>query len=312
MAMTGNDEIISEGRRGTFSRALHNPHLIIGFGIIGGMAFAAAVLPPLLGLDTVAVDPTNRLKAPSAAHLLGTDSFGRDLAARILAGASTSLRLATSATLLAAAIGVAVGILASFFRLLDHVLMRICDGLMAIPALLLALALAATLGPNFSNLLIALVVVFVPGIARLVRAQALALRSETFVEASIAMGAGNLHIMVRHIFPNVLSVLAVQVTFIFADTIVIEAALSFLGAGVPPPAPSWGNILYDGKAAITKAPYMVLFASAAIVVTVIGLTLIGDGFRDLVDPRMGTHPEAGWVSRLSRLVLPRIKEGERE
>ncbi|WP_018236194.1 ABC transporter permease [Ensifer sp. BR816] len=311
MAMTGTNDTIRSTRGGALSRALHNPPLIFGFTIIAGMAFAAAALPHLLGLDPLAVDPLHRLKAPSATHLLGTDNFGRDLAARILAGASTSLRLAASVTILAAAIGVAVGILASFSRLLDHVLMRICDGLMAIPAMLLALALTATFGPKFSNLLIALVIVFVPGIARLVRARALALRTETFVEAAVAMGASNLHIMARHIFPNVLSVLAVQVTFIFAETIVIEAALSFLGAGVPPPAPSWGNILYDGKAAITKAPYMVFFASTAIVITVIGLTMVGDGLRDLVDPRMGVRSEPGMAKRLFRLVLPRTSEGER-
>ncbi|MER9573754.1 ABC transporter permease [Mesorhizobium opportunistum] len=312
MATTRINDTNSGRSRTVAFRAMRNPQLIIGFGMIGGMAFAAAVLPHLLGLDPQAVDPLNRLKAPSLAHFLGTDNFGRDLAARILAGASTSLRLAASVTLLAAAIGVAVGILASFSRLLDHVLMRICDGLMAIPALLLALALTATFGPKFSNLLIALVIVFVPGIARLVRARALALRSETFVEAAVAMGASDLHIMARHIFPNVLSILAVQVTFLFAETIVIEAALSFLGAGVPPPAPSWGNILYDGKAAIAKAPYMVLFASTAMVMTVVGLTLIGDGLRDLVDPRSGPQPEASWSKRLLRLVLPCTKEGERE
>ncbi|WP_018240369.1 ABC transporter permease [Ensifer sp. BR816] len=310
--MTVFTNTIVGGRGGAFSRAMQNPHLIFGFVIIGCIALAAVVLPGLLGLDSLAVDPLNRLKPPSVAHPLGTDNFGRDLAARILAGASTSLSLATAVTLLAASLGVAVGIVASFSRLLDHVIMRICDGLMAIPALLLALALTATFGPNFSNLVIALVIVFVPGIARLVRARALALRSETFVEAAIAVGASNLHIMVRHIFPNVLSVLAVQVTFIFAETIVIEAALSFLGAGVPPPAPSWGNILYDGKAAITKAPYMVLFASTAIVITVTGLTMIGDGLRDLVDPRMGARLQPGMARRLFGLIRPRTSEGEQQ
>ncbi|MER8537380.1 ABC transporter permease [Mesorhizobium sp. M1005] len=310
--MTEINHAVSGQRHSTFSRAIQSPHLIAGFVIIGSMALAAAVLPSLLGLDPLAVDPLNRLKAPSVAHLLGTDNFGRDLAARILAGASTSLLLAASVTVLSAAIGAAIGILASFSDLMDHLLMRICDGLMAIPALLLALALTATFGPNFSNLLIALVIVFVPGIARLVRARALALRSETFVEAAIAMGASNLHLMARHIFPNVLSILAVQVTFIFAETIVIEAALSFLGAGVPPPAPSWGNILYDGKAAITKAPYMVFFASTAIVITVVGLTMIGDGLRDLVDPTMGAQSVPGWSKRFLDLVLPRTREGKRQ
>ncbi|WP_081157702.1 ABC transporter permease [Ensifer aridi] len=309
--MTELTQTILGRRGGAFSRAMQNPHLIVGLIIVGGMALAAVVLPPLMGLDSLAVDPLNRLKPPSVAHPFGTDNFGRDLAARILFGASTSLSLAALVTVLAASLGVAVGILASFSRLLDHVIMRICDGLMAIPALLFALALTATFGPNFSNLVIALVIVFVPGIARLVRARALALRSETFVEAAIAMGGSNLHVMARHIFPNVLSIVAVQVTFIFAETIVIEAALSFLGAGVPPPAASWGNILYDGKAAITKAPYMVLFASTAVVITVVGLTMIGDGLRDLVDPRMSAR-EAGGVRRFFRLVVPRSGKGDHQ
>ncbi|MCW0001568.1 ABC transporter permease [Pararhizobium sp. YC-54] len=296
-------------RPGGVRSILKNRRLLIGVGMIGSIALAAAILPSFLGLDPLAVDPLNRLKAPSPLHLFGTDNLGRDLAARMLAGASTSLHLAAGVTFFSAAIGVAVGILASFSRPLDHILMRVCDGLMAIPALLLALALAATFGPNFSNLLIALTIVFAPGIARLVRGRALALRSETFVEAAVAMGTSNLRIMVRHIFPNVLSVLAVQVTFIFAEAIVSEAALSFLGAGVPPPAPSWGNILYDGKTVIAKAPYMVVFASAAIVVTVIGLTLISDGLRDLVDPRTRAFAVETGRPRF-RFFKRRAKNGE--
>ncbi|MDF2823338.1 MAG: peptide transporter permease, partial [Mycobacterium sp.] len=200
---------------------------------------------------------------------------------------------------LSGALGTLIGVLASVFKILDHILMRICDGLMAIPALLLAVALAAALGPSMPNLIAALTVVATPSVARLVRARALAVMSETFVEASRAQGAGPAHIIIRHVLPNVLSVLAVQVTFIFADAIITEAALSFLGAGVPTPRPSWGNILYDGKGVILQAPIMTVAASAALVITVLALNLLGDGLRDLVDPRAQHNPRGpGALTRL--------------
>jgi peptide/nickel transport system permease protein len=189
--------------------------------------------------------------------------------------------------------------MASTFKILDQILMRICDGLMSIPALLLAVALAAALSPSVPNLIVALTVVATPSVARLVRARALSVMSETFVEASRAQGAGARHVITKHVLPNVLSVLAVQVTFIFADAIITEAALSFLGVGVPTPQPSWGNILYDGKGVILQAPMMVAAASAALVLTVLALNLLGDGLRDLVDPRAsGSSRQRGMFTRL--------------
>jgi peptide/nickel transport system permease protein len=199
---------------------------------------------------------------------------------------------------LSAVLGTIIGVLASAFKLLDHILMRVCDGLMAIPAVLLAVALAAALGPTVPNLILALTIVFTPTVARLVRSRALGVMSETFVEASRAQGAGSGHVIGRHILPNVLSVLAVQTTFIFADSIITEAALSFLGAGIPTPEPSWGNILYDGKSVILQSPMMIIAASVTLIVTVLALNLLGDGLRDLVDPRAGRDGRNGMLSRL--------------
>jgi peptide/nickel transport system permease protein len=280
-------------------RAAGSRSLVVGAVLLTTVMVLAFAVPPLLHLDPLAVNPSARLAHPSAGHLLGTDTFGRDLLARVAAGATSSLVVGGAVAVLSGVLGTLIGVLASVFRLLDHVLMRLCDGLMAIPALLLAVALAAALGPSVPNLIAALTVVATPSVARLVRSRALAVTSETFVEASRAQGAGPVHVIVRHLLPNVLSVLAVQVTFIFADAIITEAALSFLGAGVPSPQPSWGNILYDGKGVILQAPMMTIAASAALVATVLALNLLGDGLRDLVDPRSSrAGRRAGMLTRL--------------
>lgn len=287
-------------RPGLLYRALGTRSLLIGALLLSVIVAIAVIVPLLAELDPYAVSPRHRLRPPSADFWLGTDNFGRSIAARLLGGAQTSLFLGTAVAALSVIFGTVIGITAAFFRVLDNVLMRICDGLMAIPGILLAVALTASFGPNVQNLIIALTIVFTPNVARIVRARALAVKSETFVEASHAMGAGPFYIMRRHILPNTLSVLAVQGTFIFADTIIVEAALSFLGAGVPTPEPSWGNILFDGKSVITRSPWMVIFTSAALVITVIGLNLLGDGLRDLIDQR-GRPPKRD--TRLQRLLF---------
>ena len=280
------------------NRIFANASLLLGGMILFVILAVSLLVPWLMNLDPYAVAAENRLKPPSIEHWLGTDNFGRDITARLLAGATTSLFLAATVAVLSSVIGAIVGILASFFTILDNILMRICDGLMAIPAVMLAVALTASFGPSVKNLILALTVVFTPNVARLVRSRALSVKSEIFVEASQAIGAGSFYIMRRHIFPNTLSVLVVQATFIFADTIITEAALSFLGAGVPTPEPSWGNILYDGKAVIVRAPYMVVFTSLALVLTVVGLNLAGDGLRDLVEQRSRTGTATNVFSRL--------------
>ncbi|KAM9864557.1 hypothetical protein ACIFOC_02299 [Leucobacter aridicollis] len=266
-------------------RMLSNTGFMVGIIIILAIFVISYLLPPIMQLDPYAVNPANRLAPPSAEHLFGTDNFGRDLFTRIISGASTSLLVGFVVALVSGVLGTLIGILAVFSSVLDAILMRICDGLMAIPAILLAVALAAALGPSVTNLIIALAVVYTPGIARLVRARALAVKSETFVTAATMQGGGLLHIMIRHILPNVLSVLVVQATFTFAESVITEAAMSFLGAGVPAPHASWGNILYDGKAVLMQAPQMILITSAFLIITVLALNLVGDGLRDLVDQR---------------------------
>lgn len=294
------------GRDSVWRRMLDNTQLMVGLVIILVIFVISYVLPPILGLDPLAVDPANRLAKPSAEHIFGLDNFGRDLFARIVSGASTSLIVGFTVALVSGVLGVIIGVASVFNRVLDSILMRICDGLMAIPAILLAVALTAALGPSVTNLIIALSIVYTPGLARLVRARALAVMSETFVTASIMQGAGPLHIMWRHILPNTMSVLVVQSTFTFAESVITEAAMSFLGAGVPAPQASWGNILYDGKSVIMQAPQMILLTSAFLIITVLALNMIGDGLRDLVDQRSrALVGKPGIFARLAGVVAPR-------
>ena len=198
--------IQNEKRTSFFSRALRTPGIVIGSVGLLLIVFLAFVLPPFAHLDPFAVDPMSRLQGPSAEHLLGTDTFGRDLLARILSGAQSSLVVGFFVALVSGVLGTIIGVVAAFNSVLDQILMRICDGLMAIPAILLAVALAAALGPSTLNLVIALTVVYTPYLARLVRSRAIAVKSETFVEASLSGGARPAHVMLRHILPNTMSV----------------------------------------------------------------------------------------------------------
>lgn len=263
---------------------LGNRSLMIGAVIITTLALVALIGPFFLTYDPNELDVLNRLKGPSAEHRLGTDNLGRDLLSRIVHGAQISMGVGFSVAVIASFFGLLVGIYASYYKWLDHILMRVADGIMAFPGLLLALALMAALGGRASNVVIAVSIVATPYIARVVRSEALALKEQTFVEATRALGASNTRIIWLHIAPNTLSSLIVQATFVFAEAIIIEAALSFLGAGVPPPAPSWGNILSDGKKFIFNAWWMTAFPGMTIILAIIGLNLFGDGLRDLMDP----------------------------
>ncbi|HLR75785.1 MAG TPA: ABC transporter permease, partial [Virgibacillus sp.] len=232
------------------------------------------------------MDVSNRLQPMSSNYWLGTDEFGRDLLSRIAHGAKVTMGVGLSVALISSFIGMVVGLYASYYRTLDHILMRICDGLMAIPGILLAIALMAALGPSTRNVVIALSIVFIPNIARVIRSAAIVVREQTYIEAMKAQGASSFRIIWGHIMPNTISPLVVQATFVFADAIITEAALSFLGAGVPAPDPSWGNILYDGKLVIFNAWWMTVFPGIMIILAVLGLNLLGDGLRDLIDPHV--------------------------
>ena len=273
-----------EQNRIFLTQVLANRSLMIGFFIIFVLVLIAVFGPLFVPHDPNDMDVVNRLKGPSSEHWLGTDNLGRDLLSRIIYGARISLAVGTSVALISGFFGLIVGVYASYYRWLDHLLMRLSDGIMAFPGLLLALALMAALGGRISNVVIAVSIVATPYIARVVRSEALALKEQTFVEATKALGASNTRIIWLHIAPNTLSSLIVQATFIFAEAIIIEAALSFLGAGVPPPAPSWGNILSDGKTYIYQAWWMTAFPGVTITLAIVGLNLFGDGLRDLLDP----------------------------
>ncbi|WNS77665.1 ABC transporter permease [Bacillus sp. DTU_2020_1000418_1_SI_GHA_SEK_038] len=257
---------------------------VIGCIIIFVALFASLFSPVLTLFDPLEMNPVNRLQPPSKEHWFGTDTFGRDVFSRVIYGVRASMLVGFSVAIISGLIGTIVGLYASYYRTLDHILMRICDGLMAFPSVLLALALVAALGPQLMNVIIALSIVFFPSIARVVRSSAVVIREQTYIEALKSMGARSWRIIWLHIAPNTLSPLIVQITFIFAISLIIESMLSFLGAGIPAPNPSLGNILYDGKNVITKAWWMTVFPGSAIITLVLALNLFGDGLRDILDP----------------------------
>ncbi|WP_088032238.1 ABC transporter permease [Evansella clarkii] len=265
-------------------RFLSNKMAVIGSIILTFLGLTAILAPVLTSFTPYEMVAANRLQPPSAEHWFGTDNFGRDIFSRVLYGSQVSLAVGLSVALATSIIGMVVGLLAAYYRLLDHILMRICDGLMAFPAILLAIAIVAVLGPHPVNVVIALTVVKSPEVARVVRSAALVIKEQTYIEALKAQGASAMRIIFMHITPNTVSPLIIQVTYVFAIAIIIEAALSFLGAGIPAPHPSWGNILYDGKTVIFSAWWMTIFPGICIILAVLGLNLFGDGLRDLLDP----------------------------
>lgn len=275
-----------EERRKNRRRLFGQYGLLVGGGVLAALVLLAIFGPLFTSYAPNEMKITERLLAPGAEHLLGTDEFGRDLWTRIIYGARVSITVGLAVAVLSSALGLVIGLYASFYKVLDHILMRICDGLVAIPGILLAIALMAALGASAGNVVIALTIVFTPNIARIVRASALVVREQTYIEAMRAQGARNSRIIWRHIAPNVLSPLLVQATFVFAEAIISEAALSFLGAGIAPPEPSWGNILQAGKLVIYKAWWMVVFPGTAIILSVLSLNIVGDGLRDYLDPHL--------------------------
>lgn len=282
-----------------FKRLLGNKLLLIGSIIVLTMILLAVVTPYFLKYDAYEMVVEDKLSPPSSEHLFGTDDFGRDLFARSIYGAQVSIYVGVSVALITSVLGLIIGLVSSYYKIMDHILMRISDGLLAIPGILLAISLMAAFGATTNNVIIALSIVFTPQIARIVRSKALSVREELFVEAARSKGASSLRIMFLHIAPNTLSVLIVQATFIFADSIITEAALSFLGAGVPMPDPSWGNILQDGKLVLTSAWWMTVFPGFMIILTVIGLNFFGDGLRDAIDPNVKPKPKKRRVSILN-------------
>lgn len=279
--------ILREQRQIRRERLLANPALIIGLCGFVVIVLLAVLVPALSPVDPNEMAVSQRLQPPGAAGIFGTDEFGRDLFTRVMYGARVSLAVGCSVALLSCLAGTVIGIYASYFKVLDHILMRICDGLIAIPGILLAIALMAALGPSSWNVVLALTVVYTPSVARIVRSSALVTRGLPYVEAARVQGTGSARILWKLILPSVLSPLTVQASFLFAQAIISEASLSFLGAGIPAPAASWGNMLQASKEVLTKAPWTALFPGAAVVLCVLSLNLLGDGLRDYLDPRTG-------------------------
>ena len=263
-----------------------NPNMLIGL-IILLLAVLMAGFAPLIATDEPkALDPVNRLQPPSAEAYFGTDSVGRDVFSRTIFGSRLSLAIGASVTVLTIIAGVVIGIVSGYYKLADNIVMRFMDGLMAFPSFLLAIALVALLGASFQNVVIALSVVETPRVVRIVRGSVLSLRERQYVEGALAVGARPLRILFTHIFPNLVAPLTVQATFVFALAILVEAGLSFLGAGVPPDVPSWGNMMGDANLLKQLAPWMIFFPGLFLSLTVLGANLLGDGLRDTLDPRL--------------------------
>ncbi|RWD50927.1 MAG: ABC transporter permease [Mesorhizobium sp.] len=246
--------------------------------------------PYITNADPLAIDSMLRLKAPSYEHFLGNDMFGRDVLARVLYGGRISLAIGLGTAALAITVGTVVGLVGGTGRLTDTVLMRLMDGIMAIPGILLAIALATIFGSGIFTVIIALAVPEVPVVARLVRSLTLTLREQVFVEAAQSYGAGPARLLFKHILPNALAPIAVQATYICGLAILFEAYLGFVGVGVPPEHPSWGNIVAEGRSVVLVAPHLILYPSVVIAVVVLAINLLGDSLRDMLDPRF-TLPE---------------------
>jgi peptide/nickel transport system permease protein len=263
-----------------------HPTIVAGAVLLALMA-AMAILAPWLGtVDPQALSPIHRLQWPSREHWFGTDMLGRDVYSRTIYGARVSLIVGLSVALLSTGLGLAIGLVTGYHRRTDAVLMRIMDGLMSIPAVLIAIALMALTRASMQNVIFAITVGQVPQVARLVRGVVLGLRELPFVEAAVASGTAPFAILSRHILPNTLPPLFVQGTFTAASAMIVEAILSFLGVGTPPNIPSWGNIMAEGRDFFQIAYYIVLFPGIMLSITVLAMNLFGDGLRDALDPRL--------------------------
>jgi peptide/nickel transport system permease protein len=270
------------------ARRLLRMRLALLGGIIVGIVVFSALLGPLVApYSPTQQDVRNILKAPATSHLLGTDELGRDTLTRILYGAQVSLEVGVLAVGISLLIGVALGLVAGYLRgLTDATIMRVMDGLLALPTLVLALAITAMLGPSLTNAMLAIGITGVPIFARLVRGQVLSVRELDYIQAAHSLGAGDARVMLTHILPNVMAPIVVQTSLAMPTAILAEAGLSFLGLGVQPPTPSWGAMLNTAKGYLQQDAWLAVAAGTAIFVTVLGFNFLGDAVRDALDPRL--------------------------
>lgn len=260
---------------------------VLGLALTLGLIVCALLAPVITWYDPLQIEVQNRLQLPSAAHWFGTDELGRDVLTRLIYGARISVAVGVIAVLIALVVGAPLGVFSAFYGgWVDSSIMRVMDAIAAFPAILLALAILSALGPNVRNAMIAIGIIYLPAFARLARGSVLAIQANAYVEAAYACGATNLQIMFRTILPNCLAPLLVHASIGFANAIIVEAALSFLGLGAQPPTPSWGAMLNQGRQFMTQTVWYSIGAGLAIFLSVLGLNLFGDGLRDLLDPRM--------------------------
>ena len=265
----------------------HHPTMVLGMGLLVVMVGIAVYAELRYSTEPMELNPIERLRGPEATHWFGTDMFGRDIYIRTIYGTRISLTVGFTVAILSTAFGLVIGLVSGFNRTMDAVIMRIMDGLMAIPAILLAIAIMTLVRTaSVQTVIIAITIPEIPRVVRLVRALVLSLREQPFVEAASAVGAGFLRTMFKHIMPNTLTPLIVQGTYIMASAVIIEAYLSFLGAGTPPDVPSWGNIMAEGRTYVQIHFWIILFPGIFLALTVLGINLMGDGLRDTLDPRI--------------------------
>jgi len=263
-----------------------NPEIAWGGFLLALMALLSVAAPWLGTIDPRAISTASRLRPPSAEHWFGTDMLGRDLYSRVLYGGRISLTIGVLSAAFSALFGTAIGLMSAFGSVLDAVIMRIMDGIMSIPAVLLAIALMAVAGASVQNVILAVTIVESPRVARLIRGIVLSLKQQPYVDAAIAAGSSMPKIVIRHLLPGIVGPLIVQATFVWATAMMLEAALSFIGAGTPPSIPSWGNIMSDGKALWQVKPFLIFIPAGFLSVTLLAVNLLGDGLRDLLDPRL--------------------------
>ncbi|MFT7448817.1 MAG: peptide/nickel transport system permease protein [Glaciecola sp.] len=268
-------------------RLSRDPMGLAGAILVGTFLLMAIFAPILAPYDPLQLDIPAKFQGPSAQHWLGTDQLGRDLLSRIIWGARVALGIALTSTGLAGVIGLLLGLIAGYGpRWLDAILVLLFDSLSSLPMIMFALAVITVIGPGTQSLILVIVIVSIPGYARLIRTQTLTLKSADYILAERTMGASKARIILRHLLPNVIGPLVILLSMDIPVVIMLEAGLSYLNLGVRPPTPSWGNILYDGYTSLRSAPHMVIFAGAPLVLCTIGFTFLGEGLRDALDPKL--------------------------
>lgn len=286
LAPSGEALLAKPRRVGLFGQLRRNPAVIAGAVVLAVLVVVAALAPWLHTVDPEFLKPRFRLRAPSAAYWFGSDALGRDNYSRVVYGARISLFVGVTVATLALLLGTTIGLVAGYVRLLDAIVMRVMDGLMAIPGILLAIAMIALSKASLTTVIVAITIPEIPRVARLVRGVVLTIREEPYVEAAIASGTRLPLILWRHVLPNTIAPLIVQGTYIAAAAVLTEAILSFLGAGVPTEIPTWGNMMAEGRRVFQIAPWTIFFPGVCLAVTVFAINMMGDGLRDTLDPRL--------------------------